>query len=406
MSKIPTDRPRKPVSDLPVFLHASGQYCWKYRGRWYYLGTDPEAAIDEYLRINQHIRAGRTPPLHTTGLTVHSLLDQYLAAADGEVAAGRITRATWKHKLTLGRRVWKFFGNELLVSQLTAQDFTRLRNQLSEGVTPNTATWRITHTRCFFTWAKRIGLIDTLPIFGPGFTPPKDREVEAHRYAKRLERGPRMWTAEEIRAMLLRAKFPPYGPTWQAMILLGIGCGFEPHDIISLPIAALPVQGQSPAWLYYPRPKTGVRRSLPLWPCLITTLQRAIEARPKPRTVEAEPLIFLRPRGAAWGTLDASFYNRFRELTRAAGVFREGVGFLGFRHAFATIGSETGDTIAVSALLGHRDPMMISTYREGLAVRRLLAVSSIIHRWLFHCTPQSWESASSEAVLPFLSNRF
>jgi hypothetical protein len=71
-------KPKKPRKGLPVFLHATGQYCWKFRNRFYYLGADPEAAIEEYLRTKDYIRAGKQPPPDgESGITLHDLCNAF-----------------------------------------------------------------------------------------------------------------------------------------------------------------------------------------------------------------------------------------------------------------------------------------------------------------------------------------
>jgi hypothetical protein len=53
------------------------------------------------------------------------------------------------------------------------------------------------------------------------------------------------------------------------------------------------------------------------------------------------------------------------------------------RHGFETVAGETGDQVAVDAVMGHKDRTMAAHYREGISDERLVAVTNHVRSWLF-----------------------
>ncbi|MBX3439503.1 MAG: hypothetical protein KF861_18590, partial [Planctomycetaceae bacterium] len=55
--------PRKPRTDFPLFAHGNGQWAKKVRGKLHYFGrwAEPDASLEEYLRVKDDLFAGRIP---------------------------------------------------------------------------------------------------------------------------------------------------------------------------------------------------------------------------------------------------------------------------------------------------------------------------------------------------------
>ena len=66
----------------------------------------------------------------------------------------------------------------------------------------------------------------------------------------KAKKGPKLFTVEDVRALLGAAKQP-----LRAMMLLALNCGFGNSDVGSLPESALDLQR---GWVDFPRPKTGI----------------------------------------------------------------------------------------------------------------------------------------------------
>ena len=76
--------------------------------------------------------------------------------------------------------------------------------------------------------------------------------------------------------------------------------------------------------------------------------------------------------------------TRFANLLKALGINgRKRLVFYILRHVFETVGGETCDQVAVNAIMGRVDSTMAGVYRERISDGRLVAVTNIIHRWLF-----------------------
>src|SRR4029078_13539760 len=119
-----------------------------------------------------------------------------------------------------------------------------------------------------------------------------------------------------------------------------------------MPLKALDLEN---GWINYHRPKTGIDRRCPLWPETIKALKASITTRPKPRTAEAEPLVFVTKYGAQWAkeTVDNPVTKEFRKVLDETKLHRPGLGFYALRHVFETVAGGSRDQIAVDAIMGH-----------------------------------------------------
>jgi hypothetical protein len=118
----------------------------------------------------------------------------------------------------------------------------------------------------------------------------------------------------------------------QSVILLGVNAGFGNHDVATLPLPALDLEG---GWVNYARPKAGIPCRCPLWPETVAALREAIAGRPEPRQEEAAALVFVTTRGRPW--LSRGIANPVsvaaRGLMKAAGIHHDGIGFYTLRAA-------------------------------------------------------------------------
>jgi integrase len=217
------------------------------------------------------------------------------------------------------------------------------------------------------------GLIDKPTRFGPQFKKPSATVLRRHRASN----GKRMLTAVECRKLLKSATVQ-----LKAMVLLGLNCGFGNHDCATLPLSAVDLDD---AIIEFPRPKSGVERRCPLWPETVTALRDAIAERPQPKTDVAKDLVFVTSRGRSWlsGGIANPISHAVRNLMKAAGVHRAGIGPYTLRHVFRTIADGAKDTPATELIMGHADASMAAHYREHIEDSRLRAVVDHVHGWLF-----------------------
>ena len=197
-----------------------------------------------------------------------------------------------------------------------------------------------------------------------------------------------MLEAEEILLILnghKKKKISPARQPMRAMILLAINGGLGATDLARLPKSI--TEGE---WLNYPRPKTGVKRRIPLWPETREALDEAIDRRPTPKNQADDALCFITKQGNPFVRLGPSgtsnidhLSSEFSKLLVASGLKRKGLGFYALRHGFETIAGESRDQPAVDAIMGHEDGSMSSRYRERISDERLEAVVNHVRTWLF-----------------------
>lgn len=368
----------KPRPDFPLFPHATGRWAKKVRRKLHYFGRcadDPkgEAALQKWLDEKDDLLAGRTPNRNREGLTVHQLCNAFLAAKDGQLAAGDIARQSFIDYRDTCQIILDRFGKTRLVDDLRPADFEALRAWLAKRYATTTLSNEVQRIRTTFKYAADAELIERPVKFGPTFKRPAKRVLRADRQRK----GPRMFEARELRKLLKGAD-----DQLRAMILLGINCGFGNADCGRLPKSALDLRN---GWVNFPRPKTAIERRCKLWPETIEALRAALASRPKPKNPEHRDLVFITKYGGAWykETSDNPISNETRKLLDRLNLYRPGLGFYCLRRGFETIGGDSRDQIAVDAVMGHSDASMGAVYRQRIEDARLQAVAAHVRRWLF-----------------------
>jgi integrase len=369
-------KPNKPYRDFPLFAHASGRWCKKIRGKFYYFGKwdDPDGALRKYLDQRDDLYAGRTPRVDGAGLTIKELANRFLTAKRRLVDSGELTERSWRDYHTTCGRIVAAFGLNRLVSDLAADDFERFRASLAQNWGPTTLSNEIQRIRVVFKYGYDAGLIDQPMRYGPCFQRPSKRTLRLHKAAN----GPLMFKAEEILRMVAAASVP-----LRAMIFLGVNGGLGNTDCGLLPESALDLEG---GWLTYPRPKTGISRRIPLWVETVEALKAASANRPEPKNSAHAGLVFVTQLGGCWAksVCENPISKEMAKLLKRLGINgRKGLGFYTLRHVFETIGGEARDQVAVDAIMGHADSSMAATYRESISDERLRAVTAYVRKWLF-----------------------
>jgi integrase len=355
-----------------------------YFGPW----DDWQAALDKYQAQRDDLHAGRTPRVQGEGMTVRDLANRFLTLKRHLLDTGEITARTFKDYYATCERVIGVFGRSRLVDDLAADDFERLRGELAKRMGVVSIGNEVQRVRVLFKYGFDAGLIDRPVRYGPGFKRPSRKSLRLARAAK----GLRMFEAVELRRMLDAA-----GPALRALLFLGVNCGLGNTDVGRLPLSALDLDG---CWLNYPRPKTGVPRRAALWPETVAALRAAVAKRPAPKDPADAGLAVLTRGGGPWvkvtttqdaGEGAAPVTVRFDDmvsketakLLKTLGLNRPGLNFYALRHTFETVAGETGDQVAVDAVMGHVRDDMASHYRERIGDERLRAVSDHVHDWLF-----------------------
>jgi integrase len=367
-------KPPKPSPEFPLFAHASGRWAKKIRGRFHYFGPwgDPDGALARYNAEKENLHAGRVPEPEDDLLTVYKLAAKFLTTKKLQRDAGELTAGTFEDYGKVCRHLVRMLGRNRAVADLRADDFEKLKaRMLKNGWSTLTIANTINKVKTVFNYAFKSGLIDRPMVYGEGFKRPTRRQLRK----QRRERGPKLFSAGEIRAMLAQA-----GPQLRAMILLGASCGLGNTDCANLRDQVLDLDA---GWLTYPRPKTEAPRRAWLWPEVVAAIRAAIAARPEPKDPRDAGLVFLTRLGQPWSRHLGSISHEFTKLLRKIAVGRAGLSFYTLRHVFRTVADECRDQPAIDLMMGHESGAMANVYRETISDERIRAVSEHVRAWLF-----------------------
>lgn len=378
-SKVRSEKPTKPHPDFPLYPHPCGQWAKTVRGRKYYFGSwdDPQAAIDEWLRVKDDLIAGRDPRPDTGRFTVADICNEFLAYCEDKVQAEELARRTFDDYKAASKAIIAAFGRNRSADDIRPIDFQTLRKQISDGRRPKTIGNWISRCKVVINFCNDNELTDRPIRYGKYFDKPKanmirrDRKLQDHRGAMDLP-------ANVIRDVLKVAC-----PQLKAMILLAANTGIGNADLGRMKFDDIDLDS---GWLDYPRWKTEVKRRAKLWPETIKALREVIEQRRTPKDQTLIDVVFITRIGKSWFKEDSTtnpISQAFRKLLVDTGHHVKGVGFYGLRRTFETVAAETKDQPAIDLSMGHESSSMAALYCQRLGDQRLVAVAKHVRKWLF-----------------------
>ncbi|HTM54859.1 MAG TPA: tyrosine-type recombinase/integrase [Pirellulales bacterium] len=371
-------RPSKPRPDFPLFPHATGRWAKKVCGKLQYFGSwrdDPrgERAENNWSETKDDLLAGRKPRARDGAVTVKLVCDSFLTFKEAALESGELAQRTFDGYLSACTLMAATLGRSTPVDTLRPEDFQALRGVFTKrwGLVRTGNTIQV--VRSVFKYAADADLIERPVKFGPGFKKPSAKSIRKLRAAG----GPRMFSAEELRAVLAKADTIAKG-----MVLLGINGAMGNTDLALLPTKAIDLKA---GWLIYPRSKTAVPRRIPLWPETVAAIKEHIATRITPKDPTDAALLFISQRGLNY----IGKYKGYRvtaamdRLMAAAGV--TGRSFYDLRRTFQTIAEGARDLSAVQAVMGHAAAAddMSAIYRQAVEDERLKAVTDHVRAWLF-----------------------
>jgi integrase len=386
-----TKKPDKPRDDFPLYAHGSGRWAKKIRQKLHYFGpwSDPQAALEKWLREKDYLLAGKKPPAQhdPDALTIKRLCDLFCESVERKVETGERSRRTLDGYVENAKRIADYFGRTTAVEFLTPQEFAAFRSHLAKGVNVKTLEGRIACSRAVFNYGMKNGLINRpLPkIWGTEFEKPDKAAL-----SKEKNKVERLFSADEIRQLLDAAD-----GQLKAMILFGINGGLGPTDI-----AMIRFDDIRDGWLTLARNKTGKARRIPLWKETIDAIEQAKEKRPTPKDEADSDVLFITKYKRNWLPDRKRFplSAEFAKLQKQTGITGKGKSFYTLRHTLQTVGDETKDFIAVSAIMGHIDQTISVNYRERIGDDRLQAVTDHVRQWLFPKAKKIAKTAPKKAA--------
>ncbi|MDB5388932.1 MAG: Phage integrase family protein [Planctomycetaceae bacterium] len=392
-------KPAKPYASFPLTAHNSGQWSKKIKQKVYYFGpwADHQAAHAKYLTFLDQLQAGRSPKLSVnttpapgvgkpTGATLKELVQEFLNVKRQRVAKGELAPRSLQAYKRTALALARFFGEESRIEALISDDFKRYREHLSKGRELVAVTNEIRIAKIVFNFAYDHRIIPLPLPLKAWLEPPQAKAKRAENNLKPL----RMLEADELRAILGTA-----GVQLRAMTLLGINCGFGNTDVATLPEAAIDLTA---GWVDFPRPKTAVKRTCPLWPETVEAVRAALAKRPTATSEADFGLAFITKYGMRFvrstdnGVQIDSIALEFGKLLRKLDLKRQGLNFYALRSSFETVASDSGDEVATSYIMGHAASStdMAAVYRRKLFDARLQKTVDHVRQWLW---PEGSEAA-------------
>lgn len=395
-------KPLKPSKSFPLTAHNNGQWCKKIRGKIYFFGTweEPQAALDNYLRIATDLHAGRQPrqsSLSGDEITVKDVCNHYLTYQQNRVDTGEITPQWFDDCRRTVEDFARFASSNRIVKNLRPTDFEEYRRKLlrrgisgKKGLGVHALDRSVMVVKAIFSHAYDAELIDNPTRLGTSFRRSSSMSKRKSRNENQIQNGKRLFELLEARNLIEASEVP-----LKAMILLGLNAGFGNSDCANLPIKAIDFKK---AMIEFPRPKNGIERVVPLWTETRDALKQAIENRPKASEQEFENLVFLTVFGKPWvryhisqagdGSMKTvsrtdAIGEQFSKLLMRLGLKRKGVGFYTLRHTFRTLADEVRDQHAIYRIMGHVIPGMSGVYVEKIGLDRLQKVVNHVHINLF-----------------------
>lgn len=356
---------------FPLFLHASGQWSKKCKGKLWYFGVDRDAALERWLAEKDQILAGHGRRVRSDGVVLVDAVNRFLTNREGNVASGEMTKRAWCDYHRNCSFVLTVLGRTAVLTDLQFEDFEKLRAaMIGRGWGPARLKVEVTRARVLINYAAEA--YDIRIRMPKGFRGPKKQAIKTHRD----KLGPKTFAAADIRRMIDKASVPMKG-----MIHLGLNAGLGNADVGML--CERHIQGE---WLVFPRVKNGSNRKAWLWPETRAAVQAARAVRVQASTPDLEDRIFLTRAGTSWHkteTVSNPLSDDFRNFLIGLGLYKRGNGFYTLRRMCETVGGDTGDQIAIDYVMGHVSAGMGTTYRQGVEDARVRAVCEHVRAWLF-----------------------
>lgn len=363
----PRVKPAKPHKDFPLVAHPNGQWSKQVRGKVYYFGPweDPDGALARYLEVKDDIHAGREPKPKTDELTVRDLCNTYLEHCEWKFQRGKITRRTFNDEKGYCVTIVQAIGDSV-AGEIGARDFQKLHRSYPTTWGPTRESHHVKATKRVFKWAFDNEYIDRPPRYG-SFQPPSVAKI-------RSSTQRRSFTPEELRRILAHLQGPRYAQQLP-MVLLGINGGFAPGEVARLK------DWEIGEYIDTTRPKTNIRRLVPLWPETCDTIAQWQRVRKAPHP---EGYLFATKRGNPWfqdgvrkSPVTQSFGRVLREL-EIPGSFNC------LRHTFQSVCDDEGIPRHITkAVMGHVNPDISTNYSHAKMLGPITEAVNAVHDWLY-----------------------
>lgn len=180
-------KPVKPRPDFPLFPHNTGRSAKNVKGKLRYFGPTRgdekgQKALTEWLRVKDDLLAGRKPRPKATGVTVADICNRFLTRKKRMKEDGEIKLRTFFEYHC--EQMVKVCGGDRAVTDLTPDDFSKLRQSLAQVRGAVGLGNEINRCRMVFKFAIDEGLLDRPMLYGQSFQRPSRKTLRLERMAK------------------------------------------------------------------------------------------------------------------------------------------------------------------------------------------------------------------------------
>lgn len=130
-----TRKPRRSGSDFPLYLHPTGQWSKKIRGKTHYFGANKERALNRWLEERDELLAGLIPRSRSqsSSPTLADACNSLLTEREARTKSGELTALSFARYLKAAQLLTAHFGRDRLLSDLRFDDLVGFRGKLAEG---------------------------------------------------------------------------------------------------------------------------------------------------------------------------------------------------------------------------------------------------------------------------------
>jgi integrase len=412
-------KPVKPTADFPLSARWTGkEWRWakKYAAqgnRPVYFGTDARAAYKLFCIEDEDWKAGRNPRSkaklivaenveYATGFAQvtdlwieHRKRERQVRIDDGK---GGISRSSYNGSVAAIDAFEKAVKAQAAKvgkkapMETTPSWWKPVKTALGKGVKTSTWAQRVIHVRACMNWAAKRGsngergaLLPALPEWGDEFKCITKEELDLSKYETQIERGERVFTIEQARA-LLRAVNNAVDSINNRIGEMSVGGGakVERAMVISayLMRACYWISANSGAYqamiaeleFKHVKLEDGMIRAVrwkkktawqaSLWPETIQAIRDYLEHRPEPAREEYASYIFLTSDGypvkhetdakALGGYCTDVLANHCKKLTDDLGFSADYLTYGAWRHTFTSLAVSAGKDGITRRITGHK----------------------------------------------------
>ena len=155
MTRTKSAKPDKPYDRFPLTAHPNGQWCKKIRGQLHCFGPweDWQEALNLFQEQRDDLYAGRTPRRQGGGPTLAELMNRFLYSKKLLADSGEITARSYSDFERTCDKIEASLATSRLLTDLRADDFEKLRADLSSGHGPTTLKGDLGRARMVFNYA-------------------------------------------------------------------------------------------------------------------------------------------------------------------------------------------------------------------------------------------------------------